>query len=29
MRFINVINNPYYAHLEDSDFTKDIPIIQD
>ena len=29
MRFINLINNPYYAHLEDSDFTKDIPIIQD
>ena len=29
MRFINLINNPYYAHLENSDFTKDIPIIQD
>nr|WP_317360201.1 hypothetical protein [uncultured Tyzzerella sp.] len=28
MRFINLINNPYYAHLEDTDFTKDIPIIQ-
>lgn len=27
MKFINLINNPYYAHLEDTEFTKDIPII--
>ena len=29
MRFINLINNPYYAHLEDTEYTKDIPIIQE
>ena len=29
MRFINLINNPYYAHLEDTAYTKDIPIIQE
>ena len=29
MRFINLINNPYYAHLEDVEFPNDIPIIQD
>ena len=28
MRFINLINNPYYAHLEDTEFKNDIPIIQ-
>ena len=27
MRFINLINNPYYAHLEDTDYEKNIPII--
>ena len=27
MKFVNFINNPYYAHLEDTEFTKDIPII--
>ena len=28
MKFINLINNPYYAHLEDTDYEKNIPIIQ-
>ena len=27
MRFINLINNLYYAHLEDTDYEKNIPII--
>ncbi len=27
MRFINLINNPYYAHLEDTNYEKNIPII--
>ena len=27
IRFINLINNPYYAHLEDTDYEKNIPII--
>ena len=27
MRFINLINNHYYAHLEDTDYSKDVPIL--
>ena len=27
MRFINLINNPYYAHLEDTEYSKDVPIL--